>query len=210
MAKSIHSTNRELRAYGGHFLVGDYSPARRSPKLPTIPARASAHPAAVVKIHPRYPRGAGMLAQADMTRVPTMPQTRAVWEYETPHYAASSSLSALTLAITDTVASMRPASQSVQFQQETQEEPQVAPQYSIVERLRRHDYAEFDTVPPLITSPLKAWSASPHPLEGVRCWLLHPGRLEFLIWFLGTLLLICFTVIFMLLLLSNLGYLTFH
>ncbi|GER89281.1 hypothetical protein KDW_34430 [Dictyobacter vulcani] len=49
-----------------------------------------------------------------------------------------------------------------------------------------------------------------HPIEGLRWWLVHPGRLEFLLWLLGTMLLLCVTVLFTVLLLSNLGYLTFH
>ncbi|GER89280.1 hypothetical protein KDW_34420 [Dictyobacter vulcani] len=127
MEHSIHSANKELRAYGGHFLTGTYSPARRSPELPAIPARASAHPVAVVKIRPRYPRIAETAEGGDITRIPTMPQSRAIWEYETPHYAAASSLSVLTLAVTDTALTIiRPSRQSEMLSQETAEQPQVA------------------------------------------------------------------------------------
>lgn len=218
MEHSIYSANKELRAYGGHFLTGAYSPARRAPALPVIPARASAHPEALVKIRPRYPRIAETAVGGDITRVPTMPQSRAIWEYETPHYAAASSVSTLTLAITDTaLAIIQPSRQPAMLPQETVEQPRLAPRYSIVERLRTHDIEEFDTVPPLLTLPLKnkcvpskRWSSIVHPIDGLRWWLVHPGRLEFLLWLLGTMLLLCVTVLFTLLLLSNLGYLTFH
>src|SRR5690349_1400812 len=102
MVKSVYPENKALHAYGGHFLVGEYSPARRSPSLPAIPARASAHPDAVVKVRPRYPRWISDLEQEDITRLPTVPQSETIWQFETPRYAAESSLSSLTLAVTDT------------------------------------------------------------------------------------------------------------
>lgn len=43
--------------------------------------------------------------------------------------------------------------------------------------------------------------------DNVRWWLLYPGRLELLLWFIGVFVLICVTVFFMLALIVSLGLL---
>ncbi|WP_126552038.1 hypothetical protein [Dictyobacter kobayashii] len=211
MVKSVYPANKELHAYGGHFLVGGYSPARRSPSLPAIPARASAHPADVIKVRPRYPRLSAELEQEDVTRIPTMPQSRAIWQFETPRFAAESSLASLTLAITDATLMAIPAIPGhtvVQRQKST--EPLQEQKNSIIVRLQEHDIADVDTVPPLISYPLEKHAARVHPIESIRWWLIQPGRLEFLLWLLGTTLLVGLTVLFVLFVLSSLGYIAIH
>jgi hypothetical protein len=46
-------------------------------------------------------------------------------------------------------------------------------------------------------------SAGFHPLDRLRWWLLHPGRIEFLLWLGGTILLMSVTFIFMLVTMVN-------
>ncbi|WP_201362222.1 hypothetical protein [Dictyobacter formicarum] len=214
MVKSVYPANKEMHAYGGHFLVGEYSPARRSPSLPAIPARASAYPASIVKVRPRYPRWSAALEQEDITRIPTVPQSETIWQFETPHYAAESSLTSLTLAVTDTNLIARPAiSRTATIQQRKGAQQTRKRDYSIVARLHEHHVADIDTVPPLLSSPLEQRRPKApflHPIESIRWWLIQPGRLEFLIWLFGTILLIGLTVLFILFVLSSLGYLAIH
>lgn len=47
-----------------------------------------------------------------------------------------------------------------------------------------------------------------NPLDRVRWWLLHPGRIEFMLWIFGTILLIIVTCSFLLLTASSLNWLT--
>jgi hypothetical protein len=61
-----------------------------------IPPRASAHPEAVVKVQPRYPRTYQAPTDDDITRHPTTPSP-VMWQYETSHYVAESSLASLSL-----------------------------------------------------------------------------------------------------------------
>lgn len=214
MVKSVYPVNKELHSYGGHFLVGEYSPARRSPSLPVIPARASAHPEAVVKARPRYLRWTSDLGQEDITRLPTVPQSGTLWQFETPRYAAESSLASLTLAITDTNLVAWPASPGAATIQTGKGPQSPREDYDpIVARLYEHHVDDIDTVPPLLSSPLaqrRPWIPFLHPVESMRWWLIQPGRLEFLIWLCGTILLIGLTVVFVLFVLSSFGYLSFH
>ncbi|WP_126597276.1 hypothetical protein [Dictyobacter aurantiacus] len=214
MVKSVYPVNKEVHAYGGHFLVGEYSPARRSPPLPVIPARASAHPAAVTKVRPRYPRWTAEMEQEDVTRMPTVPRPETIWQFETPRYAAESSLASLTLAVTDSSLMARPSISRVPtVPRQKCVRPVAEHDTSIVARLREHHIDDIDTVPPLLSSPVmlrRPKASILHPIEGIRWWLIQPGRLEFLLWLGGTIVLIGLTVVFVLFILSSLGYLAIH
>jgi hypothetical protein len=211
MVTSIHTAAKELRAYGGHFLTGDYSPARRTAVLSTIPARASAG----VGVRPRHTPVAHGEVSKDFTRIPTMPQPRAIWQYETVHYVAESSLSALSLALTDTDADVNALSAvSLNTLATVQKKSRWQPrEHTITERLHIHDVTAIDTVPPLVSHAFGAGKKSDfafRPSDQLRWWLLQPGRLEFLLWFVGTIFLICTSLLLCLLLLSSLGYLVRH
>ncbi len=65
-----------------------------------IPPRASAHSSNSVKVRPRYSRTRAIPGDNDVTCIPTMPQP-AIWQYESPEYEAGSSLSALSLVLSD-------------------------------------------------------------------------------------------------------------
>ncbi|GCF07634.1 hypothetical protein [Dictyobacter arantiisoli] len=219
MADVIYPMHKEGRSYRGHFLVGEYSPARRAPALPAIPARASARSTTTPRVRAPYARVDRNTEDIDMTRVPTMPQARPIWEYETTQYMVASSVEQLTLASTDAVlpalqpATLHSVGQTRLSQSHTRASVAVTMkprEQSIIERLREHHIDDIDTMPPLLSHPFGARIASSlafEPIKGVRAWLLRPGRLEFLIWLLGTFLLICITLCLILLFLSSMGYL---
>jgi hypothetical protein len=215
MVASIHTADKSLRAYGGHFLTGNYSPARRTAALPIIPARTSAYPAAVVNVRSRHTRLASEEASQDLTCIPTMPQPRAIWQYETLHYVAESSLATLSLALTDTDAKSTTLAEAPVLTSATAHRRSGALRrdHSIIERLHQHDVADVDTVPPLVSHAFGVGTKhafSFHPIDHLRWWLLQPGRLEFLMWLAGTIFLIGVSILLCLLLLSSLGYLVIH
>jgi hypothetical protein len=213
MVASIHTADKSLRAYGGHFLTGNYSPARRTDALPIIPARTSAHRAAVVNVRSRHTRLADEEVSKDLTCIPTMPQPRAIWQYETLHYVAESSLATFSLALTDTAEPDTLADPLVASVAEKRRSGALRREHSIIERLYKHDVADVDTVPPLVSHAFGVGIKSAfslHPIDHLRWWLLQPGRLEFLMWLVGTIFLIGVSILLCLLLLSSLGYLVIH
>jgi hypothetical protein len=54
----------------------------------------------------------------------------------------------------------------------------------------------------------KRHTSTLNPLDRLRWWLLHPGRIEFMLWIFGTVLLIVVTCSFLLLMASSLNWLT--
>ncbi len=215
MATSIHTAKNELRAHGGHFLIGDYSPARRAAARSIIPARASAYPGEVVNIRSRHTPLANEDASKDFTCIPTMPQPRSIWHYETVRDVAESSPATLSPALTATDAELRNFSVASPITIVT--EPKKAGfqrrERSIIERLQQQDVTDIDTVPPLMSHAFGVGTKKAFPLQPIdqlRWWLLQPGRLEFLMWFVGTIFLMCVSILLCLLLLSSLGYLVIH
>lgn len=76
-------------------------PSRPTGRQTHVPPRASAHPSSHVKIRPMYPRmPTNGPEPEDVTRVPTQPPATS-WKYESPFYEAESSLSALSVAISE-------------------------------------------------------------------------------------------------------------
>ena len=212
MATPIHTADHEPRSRGGHFLVGEYSPAQRRPTLSLVPARASAHPEEIASIRPRHARVTSGETSKDLTCVPTMPQPRSISQYETLHYTAESSFEMLSVALSDTDVALNalPSASLMVLSAKQKKYGEQPRQQSIIERLRKHDVTDIDTVPPLISHAFGVGAQHTFPLrpgDKLRWWLLQPGRLEFLLWLLGTILLIAVTVILLLLLLSSLGYL---
>lgn len=215
MATSIHAADSKLRAYGGHFLSGDYSPARRTAVRSIIPARASAYPVEVVNVRARYTPVTSGEVSKDVTRIPTMPQPRSIWRYETVHYVAESSPATLSLALTTTDAELRNFSAASLIAIVTKQKTTgfQRREHSIIERLHQHDVTAIDTVPPLVSHAFGVRTKHAflfRPIDQLRWWLLQPGRLEFLMWFVGTIFLICVSILLCLLLLSSLGYLVIH
>jgi hypothetical protein len=73
--------------------------AKSNPPTP-IPRRASALPPGAIRVRPKYPRRYNVPQEEDVTRIPTMPQPT-MWQYETPNYDAESSLSSLSLVVSE-------------------------------------------------------------------------------------------------------------
>ncbi|GCE13303.1 hypothetical protein [Tengunoibacter tsumagoiensis] len=195
-------------------------------KPSSIPPRASAHPSAIVRVRPRSARFLFPEAEEDVTRIPTWPQS-ATWHYESPGFAAVSSLPSLSLIVAEAASHPDLTIDDVDTYPE-----QVSS--ALVEKKRR--FALIDTLPLLHSSfqprsERGLWMRQSLPisdedrqsvtffefqvsgkrlvfsrwLDQLRWWLLRPGRLEYLFWLGGTMLLCCCTGIFFWLLFMCLG-----
>src|SRR5437763_3162635 len=98
--RNISATSFSYEKQHGRFPPASIASSPTSPMPPAIPRRASAHPASVVKVRPRYTRSIFVPEDGDVTRIPTLPQPT-MWQYETPEYQAESSLSSLSLVVAD-------------------------------------------------------------------------------------------------------------
>ncbi len=217
MSRSSQPSRKELRDSGGRFIQGEYSPALRRPPAPpttTIPPRASAHPSDVVKVRPRYPRAYSSSIETldrDVTRIPTMPPKAAIWQYETAQYEAESSLSSLSLAI----------SESTRLQSPAIDELDTSPPMpdSLLERKNRNgkhsyppptsqgiDRTEIKTAPEFVGQQGAIEAAVSRPFNRFRWWLLVPGRIELILWICGTVLLICITGLLVFILAVSTGF----
>ncbi|HZU03429.1 MAG TPA: hypothetical protein VFA10_27430 [Ktedonobacteraceae bacterium] len=139
-----------------------------SPASPTLPQDAYPYLNNVVKVHPGDAQPIFIPGDPDRTDIPPLPP-QTIWHYETSEYEAESSLSSLSII------------------------------------------ANGSPVPPCRTrSPLVQciWAACVHRvlayrsfafklLERLRWWLLIPGRLEFLFWLGGAILLMSSICIFL-------------
>jgi hypothetical protein len=258
--RNISATSFSYEKKHGAFPPTSFASSPASPMLPAIPRRASAHPASVVKVRPRYTRSIFVPEDSDVTRIPTLSQPT-MWQYETPEYQAESSLSSLSLVVADVPTTPPP-------QQTKDEIDKRDPFPSSIQHNRGASlntplpFDELDTVQsgamtvaasavpkarvasgderPLIAveegtlaswtagrgahSPLARriasrqrapmsratssfWASVFTPLDHLRWWLLIPGRLEFLLWFGGTILLMSITCIFLFACLVSAGWL---
>ncbi|MDQ2716961.1 MAG: hypothetical protein M3Z08_18815 [Chloroflexota bacterium] len=217
-------------------------PKRQPHPVTPIPPRASAHPVTVRQRYPHYfstaqegsdghsssvagrerPPARGQQRGGNAEQAPHAAATP-IWQHESSHYEAASSLSSLSLVVSELPT--RPESPAT---------PRTTRRLSHVD--------EIDTLPPdrtagmpafpprtLVTATPKAvvpdpasWTAggavtstyaqrliertrprkrhtwSLNPLERLRWWLLAPGRLEFTLWIGGTILLISVTCMLLL------------
>ena len=234
-------------------------PKRRRNPLTSIPARASAQPTNATPGSAVMPHGvakgqknstAGKAKQWQDTIQPGAESSAPVytqspvWQYESPNFQAESSLSALSLMVS-----------------ETPTQPEVEAGARTTRRLPRID--EIDTVPPQpsrtlvpVTSQTSvttlsgpgrtsidswqakgsdpvSWTAGAasqssyaqlistrgnrkkvrhriplNPLDRMRWWLLRPGRIEFVLWLGGTILLVSVTCALLLVTAFSFGWLT--
>jgi hypothetical protein len=258
--RNIAATSFTYEKKHGAFPPVSITSSPTSPMPPAIPRRASAHPASVVKVRPRYTRSVFLPEDSDVTRMPTLPQPT-MWQYETPEYQAESSLSSLSLVVANA-----PTTPPVH-----QTECKIDKRDSLPGNMQHNGVAplntplpvdQLDTVlPGAVTvvapaapmaraadgngrslaaveegaiaswttgrgahSPLarrivsrrrapmsratsSLWASVFNPLDRLRWWLLIPGRLEFLLWFSGTILLMSVTCIFLFICLVSAGWL---
>lgn len=229
MARYVYARPQEARiARGGRGRFVSRPEVKKQTSVTPIPLRSSMYPSAVAKVSSRYTGISG--ATGDVAQRPTVPQlpvtpvpierSRAVWEYDSPHYAASSSLSSLSLALTDganavphtKLANPGISSSAVRLlspvtpplsrlnspERHTQQLriSRMPREVSPIVRERPLDIAEMPTFPPLITgSQVVARPGLWKPLDTLRWWLLAPGRLELLLWICGTVLLVLCTAL---------------
>lgn len=221
MSRSSQPGRKEFQGSGGRFIQGEYSPALRrvpastastAPLTTTIPPRASAHPSDVVKVRPRYPRAYSSTEtlERDVTRIPTMPPTAAIWQYETPQYEAESSLSSLSLAISEAT---RLHSQTID---ELDTSPPLPDHPTLARRNRNSkrpliagqeiDRTEIKTTPEFVGRQEAIDTSVSRPFDRFRWWLLAPGRIELILWICGTVLLICITGLLVFILAVSTGF----
>ncbi len=207
MSKSSRPDRKGFRD-SGRFIQGEYSPARRTPPTTTIPPRASAYPTDVVKVRPRYPRtyvGTGIL-ERDVTRIPTMPPTAAIWQYETPQYEAESSLSSLSLAISEATRVHNPSIDELDTSPPPLDFHTLGGRNRSAKRKypptasQEIDRTKIKTTPEFVGQQEASGVSISSPFDQFRWWLLLPGRIELLLWICGTVLLLCVTgfLVFML------------
>ncbi len=200
-----------------------------------IPPRASAQRSGLGNLHPRYMRVTAKLPESeesDVTRIPTLPPPT-MWQYSSPGFAVESSLPSLSLLEQPAPplfgdVSMLPTrimpnqAQDIDIEEITTQPPTGRPASSnhsqpltfgqSSRQLRSWTagegansyYAKYIAGRGKFRSPYR--TPSLRPTERLRWWLLYPGRIEFLCWFGGTLLLMAVTCIFLFVSLVSMGW----
>lgn len=198
--------------------------ARESAQVSNIPPRASAHPSAIVAVRPKYPRYVGSqqpvtpfdglgasLNSAELTR-PAVARPRTDDLLMEPIFRRAEDI--LPIDEIDTF----PADVRAQTRSESKRAEYELATLSQVDTLHTSFVqGKQEKVPPRAETQL--WSATRFPsgvgqmtrreefsiercFDNIRWWLLSPGRLEFLLWFIGAIVLVCLTSVFLLVLLA--------
>ena len=213
MARSSRLDRKEFRDSRGRFLQ-EYSPAARrasAPSITAVPPRASAYPPDVVKVRPKYPRTYSNVEtlERDVTRIPTMPPPPAIWQYETPQYEAESSLSSLSLAISEATRLRRPSIDELDTRPQMldtnseEEKRRNSKQKYATPTTQEIDWTAIKTTPEFAGRREAQYVSASSPFDRFRWWLLVPGRIEFILWLCGTLALICVTALLLFMLTAS-------
>jgi hypothetical protein len=143
-----------------------------------------------------------------------MPPPPAIWQYETPQYEAESSLSSLSLAISEATRLRSPAIDELDTR------PSVSDASSVEEKqwksgqkdpsptTQEIDWAAIKTTPEFAGRHQAQYASVSSSFDRFRWWLLVPGRIEFILWLCGTVALICVTALLVFMLLASNGF--FH
>lgn len=197
MAKSIRAGKRfSARGSTHQYTEQTYTHAQTTtathhPPTP-IPPRASAYPAGVARVRSRYPHTYTTSADVDVTRLPTWPQPPEFTQIDTDTLTETSP----TLPTVSTTRSPTPI-----------DEIATQPQGPGTSTHYHHIYTDYalaaiDIMPPapLHTQQQRAYKRSfaQRRLDHLRWWLLGPGRIEYLFWSGGTVLLLGITALIML------------
>jgi hypothetical protein len=197
MAKMIRSGQKEVVQDEELSYYERYRQNEKAAPKPVlqsnIPARASAHPSAIASVQPRYRHrftGLERATHLDVTRVPTLPQA---WDrasslgkiaHPTGHAVRDVAHERAMLADVDTIpnALVQRKREDVLLEVAEQREQPLANMYAgtVAKTTRRRTFCNW------------------HYVDDVRWWLLYPGRLEFLLWLVGVLVLISVTGLFVL------------
>ena len=225
MAKSIYPSHRIVRASRGRFVNGVYSPARRTLSTQTtsrprqrtsvVPPRSSAYPINVVKVRPRHIY-INEVPAIDVTRVPTIPEavefedTRQLAVVNKPQATVVKNTLDDPMIWVDPPAFEKILPQKLPREKISSPTRQPQANVSAIMRMPPRDIEEIETFPPLISHIVrKKYSRFSRCVENLRWWLLHPGRLELLLWVSVTIVLIICTSLLMIFLAARLGYITF-
>ena len=168
----------------------NYEAPRESPS--SVPRRASAHPEAIASVRHKYRD----TDQMEIMDAPTRPVSgvRERADRRQQHNRRNWRNCKMQLSRSLLIEEIDTLSPSVS-------EPQ-APVTSTRERdIADRDIASIDTVPPRQHEPTPAFNM----FDRVRWWLLYPNRLEFLLWLVGTALLIVVLVAVILMVLLSVG-----
>lgn len=182
--------------HGIHTGPLEHSPV--SDKMPTspVPPRASAQPAHLNQLRPRYrPVAATKPTAQDVTRIPTQP-ARPVDATEIATKPASP------VAVEEVATQPPPARRGLLLSSRSSGP---TPSYSwTADEGANPYYAKYIAGWGKFRTPRRRPSLS--TAERLRWWLLYPGRIEFLLWFGGTLLLMGITCVFLFVSLVSIGW----
>ncbi|MEO6891922.1 MAG: hypothetical protein ABI456_20125 [Ktedonobacteraceae bacterium] len=223
------------------------SKPKRQPKpVMPIPPRASAHPVTVRQRYPHYfstaeeGNGGPLSTSASREHLPAQGAARGqqrggtaeqvphasvapIWQHESSHYEAASSLSSLSLVVSELPTRPgSPASPRATRRLPHVDEIDTVPPDRTMDAPAFPPRALVPTTPKAVVPDPASWTAggavtsshaqrliertnsrrrrawSLNPFERLRWWLLAPGRLEFTLWIGGTILLISVTCMLLL------------
>lgn len=185
---------------------------RKSVRISPIPPRASAHPSALAAVQPKYPRSVSDRQQItpfdgvsfdpiELTRLPQRRTTDLLAEHIV--HNTEDMVPIDELDTTPPVTRSQPLSESQRTVYESVSQMDTLP-ISAVQRKQGEGYSPIKTRP-LGELPydvrqmaqMRKFSLERY-VDDVRWWLLFPGRLEFLLWLIGAITLVCLTSFFLL------------
>ena len=191
---------------------------RKPQPNPITPIPPSTQPPSSVKVHPKYPLShPRSMQEVDVTRMPTVPPPP-MWQYESSAFEVENGVSALSLNHTSppplptgkALVPVSPLAVSTHGQSQVEQrrlilasentDPSSWTAGGVSASVYARRIAEGERTKGRKPKPGNAFN----PLDHLRWWLLHPGRLEFILWLGGTILLV--SVTFVLLLVTALNF----
>ena len=172
------------------------------PSASAAPAAPSARPGNSVKVRPKYSRpNPQPMQENDVKGMPTVPPP-SMWQYESPTFEVESSLPALSLVV-DVPTHPEPAfsSKLKLASEDTDPSSWTAGGVGASAYARRIAGGEREGRKPKANTTF-------NPVDHFRWWLLHPGRLEFILWLAGTILLVSITFVLLLVTVLNFAQIT--
>ncbi|QBD81897.1 hypothetical protein EPA93_40355 [Ktedonosporobacter rubrisoli] len=181
-----------------------------------IPPRTSALPPGSVTVRPRYRGVDPALDEYDIAQIPTRPEP-VMWQYESSDYIAESSLPALSLVkrqksarlAIDEIDTLPPGRAGSSEQQDRRMWANSATLEGCTTTANAQEtVADYQALPgsqPSLQARTFHSSAARSTFDWLRWWLLYPGRIERVLWLVGTVLLVGVTGILLSVSLLNIG-----
>jgi hypothetical protein len=161
-----------------------YEASREAPS--SVPRRASAHPEAIAPVRHKYRN----TDQMEMIDAPTRPVS-GVRERVDRRQRRNRKVQLSRSLPFEEIDTLSPSMSG----------PRIAAASTRKRAIADRDIASIDTVPPRQHEPTPAFNM----FDRARWWLLYPNRLEFLLWLVGTVLLIAVLVAVILIVLLSVG-----